>query len=315
MFKKAGLLALASSVALSLGVSTSSMAADWPKRPITMVVPYKAGGTTETMGQVLSKALGRELGTKVIVKTKPGGGSAVGSVFTKNQKPDGYTIMYVPLAPFLWNPLERPEVNYNMRDFRLLAGISEYQMSIVATPDKPYKTFPELIAHSKANPGINVADMGGMNKAFLAYIAKQENVDWTLIPTRGGGEMVPFLLGGKVDFAYSGGVHQKYGEKMHVLASFLKNRLPLAPDAPSVHELYGISMPGNAIMVAPKGLPDDIAAKLEAALKKSMDDADFTKILEKIKFPKRYIPSGELQSFALEAEEGIKTVLKAVRGN
>ena len=312
MFKRAGILAVAGAVALGIGLSTAS-AADWPKRPITMVVPYKAGGTTETMGQVLSKALGRELGTKVIVKTKPGGGSAVGSVFAKNQKPDGYTILFVPLAPFLWNPLERPEVNYNMRDFRLIAGISEYQMAIVATPDKPYKTFPELIAHSKANPGMNVADMGGMNKAFLAYIAKQEAVNWTLIPTRGGGEMVPFLLGGKVDFAYSGGVHQKYGEKMNVLASFLSTPLPLAPNAPTTQDLYGISMPGNAIMVAPKGLPDDIAAKIEAALKKSMDDPDFTKILDKIKFPKRFIPSSELQAFALEAEKGIKTVLAATR--
>ena len=76
MFKKAGLLAVGA-LALGLGINSASMAADWPKRPITMVVPYKAGGTTETMGQVLSKALGRELGTKVIVKTKPGGGSAV----------------------------------------------------------------------------------------------------------------------------------------------------------------------------------------------------------------------------------------------
>ena len=106
MFKRAGILAVAGAVALGIGLSTAS-AADWPKRPITMVVPYKAGGTTETMGQVLSKALGRELGTKVIVKTKPGGGSAVGSVFAKNQKPDGYTILFVPLAPFLWNPLGR----------------------------------------------------------------------------------------------------------------------------------------------------------------------------------------------------------------
>jgi len=313
MFKKAGVLAVAGSIALGLGANSVSMAADWPKRPITMVVPYKAGGTTETMGQVLSKALGRELDTKVIVKTKPGGGSAVGSVYAKNQKADGYTILFVPLAQFLWNPMDRPEVNFHHSDFRLLSGISEYQMGIVSTPDKPYKTLDELVAYSKSNPGLNVADMGGLSKAFLNYIAKQKGVDWTPIPTRGGGEMVPFLLGGKVDFAFSGGVHQKYGDKMLVLASFMKTRLPLAPNAPSTHELYGISMPGNAIMVAPKGIPDDIAMKLEAALKKSMDDKDFTKILQKIQFPKRFIPSSELKPFLLEAEKGMKTVLDSVR--
>jgi tripartite-type tricarboxylate transporter receptor subunit TctC len=237
----------------------------------------------------------------------------VGSVYAKNQKADGYTILFVPLAQFLWNPMDRPEVNFHHSDFRLLAGISEYQMGIVATPDKPYKTLDELVAYSKKNPGLNVADMGGLSKAFINYIAKQKGVDWTPIPTRGGGEMVPFLLGGKVDFAFSGGVHQKYGDKMLVLAAFTKTRLPLAPNAPSTHELYGISMPGNAIMVAPKGIPDDIAMKLEAALKKSMDDKDFTKILQKIQFPKRFIPSSELKPFLLEAEKGMKTVLDSVR--
>ena len=312
MFKKAGLLAVGA-LALGLGINSASMAADWPKRPITMVVPYKAGGTTETMGQVLSKALGRELGTKVIVKTKPGGGSAVGTLFAKNQKADGYTILFVPLGQFLWNPMDRPEVNYHHSDFRILAGISEYQIGIISTPDKPYKTLEELVAYTKKNPGLNVADMGGMSKAFINFIAAQNGVDWTPIPTRGGGEMIPFLLGGKVDFAFSGGVHQKYGDKMIVLASFMKDRLPLAPNAPSTHELYGIAMPGNAIMVAPKGIPDDIAAKLEAGLKASMNDADFTKILQKIQFPKKFIPSAELKPFLLESEKGIKKVLDAIR--
>ena len=176
MFKKAGLLAVGA-LALGLGINSASMAADWPKRPITMVVPYKAGGTTETMGQVLSKALGRELGTKVIVKTKPGGGSAVGTLFAKNQKADGYTILFVPLGQFLWNPMDRPEVNYHHSDFRILAGISEYQIGIISTPDKPYKTLEELVAYTKKNPGLNVADMGGMSKAFINFIGARGILD------------------------------------------------------------------------------------------------------------------------------------------
>ena len=137
--------------------------------------------------------------------------------------------------------------------------------------------------------------MGGMSKAFVNFIAQQEKVDWTAIPTRGGGEMVPFLLGGKVDFAFSGGVHQKYGDKMIVLASFLANRHPLAPDAPSTQELYGVAMPGDNGIVAPKGIPEAARAKLEAAVKASMSDPDFTKILERIKFPKRYLSSADFQ--------------------
>ena len=287
-------------------------AADYPKKPITLVVPYKAGGTTHTMSMVLSKALGRELGGKVVVRTKPGGGAAVGATYTANSKPDGYTIMYGDLGNLIWNPLTKKDVKFKLSDFRMIAGLSEYQMALVATPDKPYKTLPELLTYTKAN-SLNVADMGGMSKVFLQYIAKREGVKWTTIPTRGGGEMVPFLLGGKVDFAYSGGIHQKHGPKMIVLASFLSGRLPLAPDAPSTAELYGIAMPGNSVLVAPAGVPDEIAAKLEAAAKKAMDDPDFTKVLKNIQFPKRFIPSADMAAFVEKTQASLKKVIKAVQ--
>ena len=300
-------------IALAGGIVAGAQAGEYPSKPITLIVPWKAGGTTETMAQLLSKAMAKELGGKIIVKTRPGGGSAVGATYVANAKPDGYTIMYTNLSGLIWNPLTLKAVKFNPKSFRYLAGVSEYQMSLVTTPDKPYKTLKQLIDYTHKNPGINVADMGGMSKAFITYLIQKENVDWTAIPTRGGGEMVPFLLGGKVDFAYSGGIHQKYGDKMIVLASFLHDRLPLAPEAPSMGEMYGIAMPGNSVVVAPKGLPDDIAAKLEAAVKASMDDPDFTKILERIKFPKRYISATEMVAVVDNTIVGLKKVLAATK--
>ena len=286
--------------------------ADYPAKPITLVVPYKAGGTTHTMAMVLSKALGRELGGTVVVKTRPGGGSAVGATFVSKAKPDGYTILYTDLGNLIWNPLTMKDVQFGVDDFRVIAGVSEYQVALVSTPDKPFKTLPELLEYTKTNP-LNVADMGGMSKTFLNYIARKEGVQWTAIPTRGGGEMVPFLLGGKVDFAYSGGIHQKHGDKMIVLASFLTDRLPTAPDAPSTKELYGIAMPGNSVIVAPAGLPDDIADRIEAAVSASMDDPDFTKVLANIQFPKKFIPSMEISAFVAETTKMLEEVLAATR--
>ena len=184
-------------------------AAEWPEKPITLVVPYKAGGTTHSMSQVLSKALGKQLGgAKIVVKNLPGGGSAVGVSTVAKAKPDGYTIGYSDLNNMIWNPLSQSSVKYSMDDLKLIVGLAAYQPGIVALPDRPYQNFPELIEYSRENT-LNVADMGGLSKAILAFIAKEEGLNWNLIPTRGGGEMVPFLLGGKVDFAYSGGVHQK----------------------------------------------------------------------------------------------------------
>ena len=287
-------------------------AAEWPEKPITLIVPYKAGGTTFSMSQVMSKALGKELGTKIAVKPMPGGGSAVGVTYVSKAKPDGYTIGYSDLNNIIWNPMEQEAVKYRVSDLRLIAGLASYQPAIISTPKQPFKNFQELIAHSKEN-SVNVADMGGISKAILAYIAKKEGVKWNLIPTRGGGEMVPFILGGKVDFAYSGGIHQKYPGEMTVMASFLGQPLAFSPEAPSLQDLYGVSQVGNAVLFAPAGLPDDIAAKIEAAGKKILDDPDFTKLLSNIKFPKNYVSSNDLNALVDKTSKSLEGVLAAIK--
>ena len=301
-------IALAAAAAVAMAGSANA----WPDKPITLIVPYKAGGTTHTMSMVLSKALGEALGGKVVVKTRPGAGSAVGVTFLSKAKPDGHTIAYTDLGNLIWNPMTKEDVAYKVDDVRIIAGVSEYQLALIATPDKPYKTLDELLEYSKTNP-LNVADMGGMSKTFINYIAAKENVKWTAIPTRGGGEMVPFLLGGKIDFAYSGGIHQKHGDKMIVLASFLKDGLAKSPEAPTTQDRYGIAMPGNSILIAPAGISDEIAAKLEAAVKAAMDDPDFTKVLENIQFPKRFIPSSDVNAFAADVTKSLEEVLASMQ--
>jgi len=174
--------------AMTLAMSAS---AEWPEKPITLIVPYKAGGTTHTMSQVLSKALGKQLGgAKIVVKNMPGGGSAVGVTAVSKAKPDGYTIGYSDLSNMIWNPLAQEAVKYRMDDVKLIVGLAAYQQAIIALPNQPYSTLPELIEYSKTNT-LNVADMGGISKTVLDFIAKKEGLKWNLIPTRGGGEMVP----------------------------------------------------------------------------------------------------------------------------
>lgn len=289
------------------------LAADYPAKPVTMIVPYKAGGSTETMAQVLSKALAKQLGGRVIVKTRPGGGGAVGATYVSKQKPDGYTIMFTTMTSVTSAPMLNPDLTYDHNGFTYIAGVTEYQMAFIATPDKPYKTFAELVAYSKEGNSLNVADQSGLSRLMINYIAKKEGVSWTAIPTRGGGEMVPFLLGGKVDFAWSGGVHQKYGDKMLVLASALSTRLAASPEAPSIKELYGVSMPGNALIAGPKGLPDDIVARLESAVMGALDDPDFKSILGKLKFPKAFLTTDQMKNAVNEAVTVLKDVLSATK--
>ncbi len=313
--RKTALSAAAAVVAMSaiFATPTTALAGSYPSKPVTLVIPYRAGGSTETMARIFSRALGKELGQKVIVVTRPGAGGAVGSTFVSAAPADGYTLLFVALWSLTWTPLTQKDVQFGLDSFRYIAGITEYQQALVATPDQPYKTFAELISYSKDNPGLNVADQGGMSKAFVNFIAKKAGVDWTAIPTKGGGEMIPFLLGKKVDFAWSGGVHTKYGDKIIVLASFNADRLASAPDAPAIKELYGVSMPAAAIIVAPAGVPDDVARTVEAAIKKAMDDPAFGDILAKLKFPKKFVGSDKLKANAADAVVNLKKVIAAMQ--
>jgi tripartite-type tricarboxylate transporter receptor subunit TctC len=265
------------------------------------------------MAQVLSKALAKQLGGKVIVKTRPGGGGAVGATHVSQRKPDGYTIMFTTMTSVTSAHMLNPDLTYDQNSFTYIAGVTQYQMAFITTPDKPFKTFAELIEYSRKGNSLNVADQSGLSRLMINYIAKKEGLSWTAIPTRGGGEMVPFLLGGKVDFAWSGGVHQKYGDKMLVLASALSTRLAASPEAPSIKELYGVSMPGNALIAGPKGMPDDIVAKLESAIKAALDDPDFERILGKLKFPKAFVTGDQMKNDVDEAVTVLEGVLSATK--
>ncbi len=286
--------------------------AEYPEKPVTMVVPYRAGGSTETMARVLAKALTDQVGQNVIVKTMPGAGGAVGATAVSKAAADGYTILFIASSSVLWPPMTQ-NVDYTSSSFDFVAQISEYQQALVAKADAPYDTLEELIEYSKTN-ALNFADQSAMSRTYTNFIAAKEGVAWTGIPTKGGGEMVPFLLGGKVDFAYSGGIHNRYGDDMKVLVSMNSSRLASAPDAPAVSEGYGVAMPSQSMVVVPAGTPEEVIGKLEAALSLAVQDAEFTDLMEnKLSFPVVFRPSAEITAAMGETEAALKTVLEATK--
>ncbi|MCG8357188.1 MAG: tripartite tricarboxylate transporter substrate binding protein [Kiloniellales bacterium] len=300
---------VAGAVALAGATVAPEVRADYPEKPVTLVVPYKAGGSTETMARLYSKALAAELGTKVIVRTRPGGGGAVGATEVAASAPDGYTLLFAATASLLWPPMTQ-KVEFDLESFTYVGQITEYQQAIVAKADAPFDTLQELVAHAKTN-SLNYADQSAMSRAYIDFIGSTEGVNWTGIPTKGGGEMVPFLLGGKIDFAWSGGIHNRYGEDMKVLASMNGTRLLASPDIPSIAELYGIAMPSQAVIVVPKGTPAEIVATLEAAVEKATKDADFADLVtNKLKFPVKFVGSQALSADIAETVSGLKTVVE-----
>ena len=306
-FTRRMVLAAASAMFAVFG-TLAPAAADYPQKPVTLVVPYKAGGSTETMARVFSKALGAELGVNVVVRTRPGAGGAVGASEVAASSPDGHTVLFAASTSLIWPPLTQ-KVEYDLDSFTYVCQIAEFQQAIIAKSDAPFGTLEELVAHAKTN-SLNYADQSAMSRTYINYIGKQEGVTWTGIPTKGGGEMVPFLLGGKVDFAWSGGIHNRYPEKMKVLLSMNAGRLVAAPDTPSISEKYGVSMPSQAVIVVPAGTPADIVAKLQSAIEVAAKNVEFVDLVtNKLKFPVKVVGSEALTADIANTVKGLKDVI------
>jgi tripartite-type tricarboxylate transporter receptor subunit TctC len=302
--------------ALALGLpmimTTGQALAEYPEKPVTLVIPYKAGGSTETMARVFSIALAKELGQKVVVKTRPGGGGAVGATEVAASAPDGYTLLFAAAQSLLWPPLTQ-KVEFGLNSFIYVGQITEYQQAIVARADAPFNTLEELIAQAKKK-SLNYADQSAMSRSYINFIGAAEGVKWTGIPTKGGGEMVPFLLGGKIDFAWSGGIHNRYPKKMKVLASMNAGRLLASPDVASIIGKYSVAMPSQAVIVVPTGTPAKIVAKIEAAMKAASKDKDFGDlVINKLKFPVKFVGSAELTKDIATTVEGLKSVIEKVK--
>ena len=313
-FSRRTALGMASFLALGLAgpASVSQALAEYPEKPVTLVIPYKAGGSTETMARVYSKALAKELGQNVVVKTRPGAGGAVGATEVAAAAADGYTLLFAASTSLLWPPMTQ-KVEYDLDSFIYVGQITEYQQAIVAKADAPFNTMSELIEQAKDGK-LNFADQSAMSRAYVNFIGKKEGVKWTGIPTKGGGEMVPFLLGGKIDFAWSGGIHNRYADDMKVLISMNPGRLLASPDTPSIQELYGISMPSQAVIVVPKGTPADVVAKIEAAMEAASKDSDFGDLVtNKLKFPVKFVGSEALAAEIAQTTEGLKQVIEQTK--
>lgn len=299
-------------LALAAALGGSPAMAEYPEKPVTLVIPYKAGGSTETMARVFSVALGNALGQKVIVQTKPGGGGAIGATDVSNAEADGYTLLFAATSTLLWPPLTQ-DVEYTVDSFDYVGKITDYQQAIVAKADAPFDTMEELIEYAKTNQ-LNYADQSALSRKFIDFIGSEEGVEWTGIPTKGGGEMVPFLLGGKIDFAWSGGVHNRYGDDMKVLASMNSGRLLASPDVPSISETYNVSMPSQAVIVVPAGTPADVIAKIEAAMAAASEDADFVDLVtNKLQFPVSFVGSEALSSDITATVDGLQQVIEKTK--
>ena len=275
-----------------------AMADDWPTRPLTMVIGFNPGGSTDIQGRVLANVMEEFLGQPVNVVNQPGGGSAVAFTRLKNTEADGYTFLFGGTTALTFTPIITP-VEYEIDDFEYLAAVAIGQNAIVTSADQPFSTFDEIIAYGKENQ-MTYAQQTPLDEAIISAIAKQEGLDLAIVPTGGGGGMAPLVLGKEVDFAYSGGTHAQYtptGEM--VVAAFMSaERSPFYPDTPTLMELgYDFSIEDYRTIIVPTGTPDDVKARLMAAAEFASESQAFKDITEgNTFFPVVYIGQDDMEA-------------------
>jgi len=271
---------LLTTLALALA-ATGALAQAWPAKPVTLLVPFPPGGSTDMIARTLGPKLQEKLGGSFIVENKAGATGTVGAAMVKRAAPDGYTLLVASLGPYVIAPHLIKNVPYDaLKDFDYLT-VAVQAPNVLAVPAaSPHKTLADVIAFHKANPGkMSFASSGNGSSDHLTaeLFWQQTGTSGLHVPYKGGAPAMSDLLGGQVDATFmninTGLANIKAG-KLRALAITSAKRSPLLPEVPTMEEsgLKGVTVYSWQAFAAPKGLPADIKAKLHEALVAGLND-------------------------------------------
>ncbi|MGI9422120.1 MAG: tripartite tricarboxylate transporter substrate binding protein [Hyphomicrobiaceae bacterium] len=316
MIARSGRTALAAIVAAAATLSFSGLAQsnDWPSKPITMLIGYKAGGGTDTKGRVLAKILARELGQQVNVINRPGGGQAVALESFKNAKPNGDMFFFGAVSGITFNPQINSALKFTADDYVYAGGLTQFQVSLVAPTAAPFDDMAGFVKFAKKKGKIKYASLSPAAKVIMQAVAKQEGLNVDYIPTKGGRGMVQLVISGQVDFAYSGGIQSRYPDQIKTIVAVSTSRLGNYPDIPTLDELgyKGVGLDAPTVVAFPKGIDPAIVAKMEAALKVASTDPAMIKISKAIKMPIVYMTAAQAGKLTKSSSAAVAKMLKAI---
>ncbi|MBS0469122.1 MAG: tripartite tricarboxylate transporter substrate binding protein [Proteobacteria bacterium] len=262
-------------LAVALAALPLASWAAWPERPITIVVPAAAGGTTDIAARVLAEKMGKDLGTAIVVENKGGGGGSIGTAQVARAKPDGYTLLMGNIGPIAINFSLYKQLSYKESDLRGITNVISVPNVLVVHADSPVHSVQELIKLAKTRR-LNVATSGvGQSPHMSSEMFRQKaGIEVTLVPFPGAAPAVTALLGQQVDFMIdnlpSSIPHIKSG-KFRALAITSGQRSAQLPDVPTMTEA-GVPMQVTAWfgLLAPAGTPDAMVDRLQQSARKAM---------------------------------------------
>jgi tripartite-type tricarboxylate transporter receptor subunit TctC len=273
-------------VALALLASGSALAQQYPTRNINMIVPYAAGGPTDTVARVVAQAMSKPLGQTVIVENRPSAGGILGPEVVKNAKPDGYTILIHHIGMATIPTLYRTGLRFNpLTDFEYIGLINEVPMVIVAKSTMPAKDLKEFLAYIKANKDkVSYANAGIGAASHLCGMLFMSAIqtDFLTVPYKGTAPAMNDLLGGQVDFMCdqtTSTTSQIKSGKVKVYGITSAQRVSSLPDVPTLQEqgLKGADVGIWHGLYAPKGTPKPVIDKLVASLQAALKEPEVQK--------------------------------------
>ncbi|MBV7482614.1 tripartite tricarboxylate transporter substrate binding protein [Bordetella sp. BOR01] len=254
----------------------------YPTKPITFIVPYAAGGSSDTRSRQLAQRLATHFGQAVVVENRPGASGNIGTDAIARATPDGYVIGLGNFAPMAINAALYQHLSYDPARITKVAPLEKGPLVLAVAASSPYSTLPEFLAYAKARRGeIDYASTGAGGASHLvAELFKREaGIDAVHVPYRGGAPAINDLIGGNVDFMmdlaslfmpHAGGADPK----IKILAVTSEQRLPALPDVPTFREQGLPDMVASNWfgVIGPAGLPDDIVSKLNSAVGQVVKD-------------------------------------------
>ncbi len=296
--------------ALTLAAAGGAWAQAWPSKPVTLLVPFPPGGSTDMIARTLAPRLQEQLGGSFIVDNKAGAGGTVGAGQAKRAAPDGYTLFVSSLGPFVIGPHLVKNPGYDaLKDFDYLT-IAVQAPNVLAVPaNSPYKTFADFLKAIKASPGkLTFASAGnGTSDHLTAELFWQETGTSAVhVPYKGGAPAMTDLLGGVVDATFMNintGLPNIKAGKLRALAITSAKRSPLLPEVPTMEEMgfKGVTVYSWQAFAAPKGLPADIKTKLHDAIVAGLNDPAVKPKLLELGF--EVVGNGPEQFTAFQAAE------------
>ncbi len=283
--------------------SSVTMAAEFPKKPIKLIVNFSAGGTTDTAARLMVSKATEILNQAVICMNKPGAGGTLGVSHVARAKNDGYTIGTCNMPAVSIIPHIR-EVPYKpFKDLIQICAVMPYEYGLLVKGDSPWNTWEEFVAHVKANPGkvtYGSVGTGTTNHLVTARIGKDLGLDWKHVPFQGGVKATAALLGGHVDIinntAASVASSLRAG-KIKALLITSENRFSLTPDVPTMQEKgFKFSQISYMSIVAPAGISDNARTMIENAFKAAVQDKGVLKSTGKLDLHPKFMSGKEYQA-------------------